>query len=144
MGRAIPSAVLNAVGGSVEAVEAATRELAAGRPVRRRDPAPRPLPHALEDTLLLVCAAPLATVGKLARFSRVPASTLRERLGKLSERGLADSVAHAWASWGLIPNADTSLRNRASTPEGGPNMAGRPSCGNTRCPADGSSYWWSG
>ena len=103
MGRAIPSAVLNAVGGSVEAVEAATRELAAGRPVRRRDPAPRPLPQALEDTLLLVCAAPLATVGKLARFSRVPASTLRERLGKLSERGLADSVAHRLGVLGPHP-----------------------------------------
>ena len=103
VGRAIPSAVLNAVGGSVEAVDAATRELAAGRPVRRRDPAPRPLPQALEDTLLLVCAAPLATVGKLARFSRVPASTLRERLGKLSERGLADSVAHRLGVLGPHP-----------------------------------------
>ena len=65
VGRAVPCAVIDAVGGSARAIEAATRELAAGRPVRRRDPAPRPLPQELEDTLLLVCAAPLATVGEL-------------------------------------------------------------------------------
>ena len=44
--------------------------------------------------MLLVCAAPLATVGELARFSRVPATTLRDRLAKLAERDLVDSVAH--------------------------------------------------
>ena len=103
VGRAVPCAVIDAVGGSARAIEAATRELAAGRPVRRRDPAPHPLPQELEDTLLLVCAAPLATVGELARFSRVPATTLRERLGKLVNKGLVDSVAHRLGVLGPHP-----------------------------------------
>ena len=103
VGRAVPRAVIDAVGRSSQAIEAATRELAARRPVLRRDPAPRPLPHELEDTLLLVCAAPLATVGELARFGRVPTSTLRDHLAKLSERGLADSVAHRLAVLGPHP-----------------------------------------
>ena len=103
VGRAVPCAVIDAVGGSAQAIEAATRELAVRRPVRRRDPAPRPLPQTLEDTLLLVCAAPLATAGELARFSRVPTTTLRDRLGKLSEQGLADSVPHHVGSLGPHP-----------------------------------------
>ena len=41
MGRAVPCAVIDAVGGSAQAIEAATRELVVRRPVRRRDPAPR-------------------------------------------------------------------------------------------------------
>ena len=102
VGRAVPNVVLNVVG-SVEAVEAATRELVTWWSVRRRDPAPRPLPQALEDTLLLVCATPLATVEELARFGRVPTSTLRDRLGKLGERGLADSVAHQLGVLGPHP-----------------------------------------
>ena len=50
-----------------------------------------------------MCAAPLATVGELARFGRVPASTLRDRLGKLAERGLADSVIHRLGALGVRP-----------------------------------------
>ena len=103
VGRVVPDAVLNAVGGSIEAVEAGTRELGAWQPVRRRDPAPHSLSQQLEDTLLLVCATPLATVGELARFGRVPASTLRDRLRKLTERGLADSVAHRLGVLGPHP-----------------------------------------
>ena len=103
VGRAVPCAVIDTVGGSTQAIEAATQELAAWRPVRRRDTAPRPLPQTLEDTLLLVCAAPLATVGELARFGRVSTSTLRERLGKLSQRGLVDSLAHRLGVLGPHP-----------------------------------------
>ena len=103
VGRAVPCAVIDIVGGSAQAIEAATRELAVIRPVRRQDPAPRPPPQDLEDTLLLVCAAPLVTVGELARFGRVPASTLRDRLGKLVNKGLADSVAHHVGNLGPHP-----------------------------------------
>ena len=103
VGRAVPCAVIDAVGGSAQAIEAATRELVTWRPVRRRDSAPRPLPQELEDTLLLVCAAPLSTVGDLSRFGRVPASTLRDRLRKLSNRGLADSVTHRLSLLGPHP-----------------------------------------
>ena len=103
MGRAVPCAVIDAVGGSSQTIEAATRELAVRRLVRRRDPAPRPLPQTLEDTLLLVCAAPLATAEELARFGRVSASTLRDRLGKLVNKGLVDSVAHRLGVLGPHP-----------------------------------------
>ena len=70
MGRALPRAVLGAVGGSVEALEAAAQELvldlAAPSMDARRDGL-RPLPQGLEDGLLL-CGAPLATVEELSRI----------------------------------------------------------------------------
>ena len=69
----------------------------------RRDPAPHSLSQQLKDALLLVCATPLATVGELARFGLVPASTLRDRLGKLTERGLTDSVSHRLGVLGPHP-----------------------------------------
>ncbi len=126
VGRAVPDAVLNAVGGSVEAVEAATqrlvvsevalnaatRRLFAGATARESVAGVRPLPQGLEDAFLLLCATPLATVKELAGFGRVPASTLRERLGKLAERGLADSGRTAWVSWGHTHSAGTSPRSR--------------------------------
>ena len=117
VGRAVPCAVIDTVGGSIEAVEAATQRLvvsevamnaatqrlAAGATAGESVASISPLSQALEDTLLLVCAAPLAKVGELARFGRVPASTLRERLGKLAERGLVDSVSHHLSSLGPHP-----------------------------------------
>ena len=99
-GRALPRAVLDMVGNSVEALEAATwavtavESVLASRPAPKPILAPHPLPQGLEDTLLLLCAAPLATVDELSRFGRVPVSTLRDRLKKLSKMGMADSVSH--------------------------------------------------
>jgi len=94
VGRSIPAAVLDSVGGSVKDIEAATLELVIDLEGLRPDPALRPLRRNLEDSLLLLCATPLATVDELSRFGRVPASTLRERLDKLAKRGLADTVSH--------------------------------------------------
>ena len=97
-GRALPRAVLGIVGDSVEVLEAATwaitavERLVASRPAPKPVRSPYPLSQALEDTLLLLCAAPLATVDELSRFGRVPASTLRDRLKKLARMGMADSV----------------------------------------------------
>ena len=102
-GRSLPHAVLNAVGGSVEAVEAATWELVAGLSGLRLDDALRALPQGLEDALLLVCAAPLATVGELSRFGRVPVSTLRDRLERLTERGMVSSLSHRLGVLGPHP-----------------------------------------
>ena len=60
---------------------------------------PRPL-----RTRCCWCAPrPLATVGELARFGRVSASTLRDRLGKLVNKGLVDSVAHRLGVLGPHP-----------------------------------------
>ena len=98
--RALPRAVLDIVGDSVEVLEAATwaipavERLVASRPVQKPVPSPRPLRQALEDTLLLLCATPLATVDELSRFGRVPASTIRDRLKKLAKMGMVDSVHH--------------------------------------------------
>ncbi len=102
-GRAVPAAVLNCVGGSVRDIEAATLELIIDLEGLRPDPALRPLRRRLEDALLLLCAAPLATVDELARLGRVPASTLRERLDKLAGRGLADTVSHHLGALGSRP-----------------------------------------
>ena len=93
-GRAVPSAVLSSVGGSVRAIEAATYEIIIDLEGLRPDPALRSLRQGLEEALLLLCSTPLATVEELSRFGRVPASTLRDRLKKLTERGLVNSMPH--------------------------------------------------
>ena len=103
MGRAVPSAVLDSVGGSVRAIEAATFEIIIDLEGLRPDPALRPLRDGLEEALLLLCATPLATVDELSRFGRVPVSTLRDRLKKLTERGLVDSVPHHLSVLGVRP-----------------------------------------
>ena len=102
-GRAVPAAVLNQVGNSIRDIEAATLEMVIALDGPRPDPALRPLVPGLEEALLLLCAASLATVDELARFGRVPESTLRERLEKLTERGLADSVSHHLSALGSRP-----------------------------------------
>ena len=102
-GRAVPTAVLNSVGNSIKDIEAATLEMIIDLDGLRPDQALRPLHPGLEQALLLLCAAPLATVDELARFGRVPESTLRERLDKLAERGLADSVSHHLSALGSRP-----------------------------------------
>ena len=112
-GRAIPRAVLERVGGSARALDDAKERLVLQARSRRRlaDNARTSgtgsgslrLREVLEDTLRLLCAAPLTTVDELSRFGRVPASTLRERLGKLAKRGLVDSVPHHLGSLGPHP-----------------------------------------
>ena len=102
-GRSVPSAVLSSVGGSVRAIEAATFEIIIDLEGLRPDPALRSLRQGLEEVLLLLCAAPLATVDDLSRFGRIPASTLRDRLKKLAERGLVDSVPHHLSALGTRP-----------------------------------------
>ena len=102
VGRSLPRAVLDSVG--AEALQTATWRLVADLPEFRFDVASRPLPEALEDTLLLLCATPLATVGELARFGRVPASTLRDRLENLTKRGLVDSLPHRLGLLGPHPH----------------------------------------
>ena len=103
MGRAVPSAVLSAVGKSVRAIEAATLEIIIDLEGLRPDPALRHLRQGLEEALLLLCATPLATVEELSRFGRVPVSTLRDRLTKLTERGLVNSVLHHLSVLGTRP-----------------------------------------
>ena len=103
MGRAVPSAVVNKVGNSVRAIEAATYEIIIDLEGLRPDPALRSLRQGLEEALLLLCAAPFTTVDELSRLGRVPASTLRERLKMLIERGLVDSVPHHLSALGTRP-----------------------------------------
>ena len=103
MGRAVPSAVLSSVGGSVRAIESARQQLIIDLMGLRPDPALRPLRQGPEDSLLLLCAAPLTTVDELSRLGRVPASTLREHLEKLVKRGLVDSVPHHLSILGPRP-----------------------------------------
>ena len=111
MGRALPKAVLNSVGDSVEAIDAATWAIGASERItanfNRSARNPRPASPALrlgqEHALLQLCAAPLTTVSELARFNRVPATTLRGRLERLAELGLADSVSHRLGALGPKP-----------------------------------------
>ena len=109
-GHALPRAVMDIAGDSVETLEAATWAIPAVERVLARRPAPktvppsRSLPEALEDTLRLLCSAPLATVDELSRFGRVPVSTLRDRLRKLIRMGMADSVSHSLTILGPHPH----------------------------------------
>ena len=103
VGRAVPSSVVNKVGNSVRAIEAATYEVIIDLEGLRPDPGLRSLRQGLEEALLLLCATPLATVDELARFGRLPTSTLRDRLKKLTERGLVDSVPHLLSVLGTRP-----------------------------------------
>ena len=111
LGRALPRAVLNAVGDSIEAVDAATWAIGtaeritanANRSARNGRTAAPALRPEQEDVLLQLCAVPLTTVNELARFNRTPATTLRGRLEKLLELGLADSVSHRLGALGPNP-----------------------------------------
>ena len=106
-----PRAVLDSVGDSIEAIDAATWAIGASaqitasfeRAARNRLPAGPALRRGQEDALLQLCAAPLATVSELARFNREPPTTLRGRLERLAELGLADSVSHRLAALGPKP-----------------------------------------
>ena len=108
MGRALPRAVLGAVGESVEAIDAATWAIELAQRIitnvprsagNRRALAPSLRPGQ-EDALLQLGSAPLTTVGELARFNRVPATTLRGRLERLAELGLVDSMSHRLGALG--------------------------------------------
>ena len=104
VGRSLPRAVLDTVGDSAEALEVARYKLLAELSKLSIDDSIRPLPEGLEDTLLLLYATPLASVGELARFGRIPASTLRDRLEKFADRGLVDSLSHRLGVLGPHPH----------------------------------------
>ena len=102
-GRFLPCAVLQAVVGNQKDLEAATLKLILGDSRRSYDDTLRRLPEELEDTLLLLCATPLATAKELSHLKRVPISTLRERLRELAQQGLVDSVSHRLTALGPRP-----------------------------------------
>ncbi len=104
LGKSLPRAVITTVGDDPDAIAAAAWAMTAVRQVRRRAAAkPKSLAETLEDTLRLLCAAPLTTVDELSSFGRIPATTLRRRLAKLTERGLVDSVVHHLGALGPNP-----------------------------------------
>ena len=97
-GRSLPGAVIAQIGDTPEALAGATRALAGETlPAPSQRPAPRLLTRGLRGALLALCETPFATVDELSRISRVPASTLRGRLARLRERGLADARPHRLA-----------------------------------------------
>ena len=104
LGRSMPKAVLKAVGGSVDALEAATLQLNRSRPRPSHATALPRLTDELEDTLLFVCATPLARTSELSILGRVPISTLKARLRKLTDLGLVDFIAHRLADLGPRPH----------------------------------------
>ena len=118
LGRSLPRAVTGALGDDPQAIDAATEELIATAlrerrllkniddalaELEQRGPAGHRLSNSQEDALLLLCAAPLATAQELARFGRVPESTMRDRLNRLADRGLVDSVSHSQPNLGSRP-----------------------------------------
>ena len=94
LGNSLPRAVIKTVGDDPGAIAAAAWAMTVSRKLQRRAAGPKPLAENLEDTLRLLCAAPLATADELTAFGRIPVTTLRRRLAKLTGRGLVDSVPH--------------------------------------------------
>ena len=104
LGRSLPGAVFDAVGDTVESLEEATQKLIQGPPSRPFGDTSLYLTEELEDTLLLVCATPLATASELSRLSGIPSSTIKTRLSKLSRQALLNFVSHRPAALGPRPN----------------------------------------
>ena len=113
IGRSLPRAVLNTVDGNPDALYPATWQLYASSEQQMRADAVRPLPRGLRHALLLLAATPLATAWELSHIGRIPLSTIRDRLERLAERGLAGSVAHRTSALG--PHAQ---RRYFPTPKG--------------------------
>ena len=103
VGRALPCAVLDTLGDSADALEAAKRTLISESSSGRRPAPAKRLSDGLHAALLYLCVAPLTTTRELAQLNRVPVSTLRDRLDKLSERGLVDSRLHRLDALGPRP-----------------------------------------
>ena len=107
LGRALPRAVIKTAGDNPGAIAAAAWAMTASRRIQRRAANPKPLAETLaenlEDTLRRLCAAPLSTAEELSAFGRIPATTLRRRLAKLAQRGLADSIPHHLGALGPNP-----------------------------------------
>ena len=95
--------MIKTIGDNLDAIAAAAWAMTASRQIQRRAANPKPLAETLEDTLRLLCAAPLATVEELSAFGGIPVTTLRRRLAKLTGRGLADSVPHHLGALGPNP-----------------------------------------
>ena len=93
-GRRLPRAVLDSFDGDFGALISATWKLNGADPSLALDRDRPYLPGRLRETLTLLCATPLATVDELSSIGRVPNSTLRGRLARLTERGLVDSIPH--------------------------------------------------
>ena len=102
-GRALPRAVMAEVGDTTRAITKATRALNGEAQTASQEPLDPFLPHRLRETLWELCEAPFATVDELSSFNRVPASTLRGRLGQLRKQGLVDSRPHRLAALGGRP-----------------------------------------
>ena len=112
----------------------------------KRGPATQRLTESLEDALLLLCAAPLATVkvraAELSRFGRLPQSTLRDQLNRLVAMGLADSVSHRLPDLGPRPQLRFFPTEAGIIAAGKkPNTARNASSPSTRCPGSGSASW---
>ena len=119
MGRAIPRAVLDSVGVTAEALEMARLLIDDNKSRQRSNEPSAHLPEALEDTLQLLSATPVATIKELSKIGRIPTTTLRERVQNLEERGLVDFVSHHVRALGKHP------RRRFFPTEKGINVGGR-------------------
>ena len=103
VGRRLPRAVLESFGGNLLELVSATRKLNGKGPELAFGAARTSLPDQLKDTLLLVCSTPLAAVEELSSLDRVPGATLRDRLARLTKRGLVDSIEHRLSALGPHP-----------------------------------------
>ena len=97
------AAVTADVGDSIGRLRWATTRLNDTGAQRQSGAAQRRLTPADTETLEIICHTPLASVDELSAFIRLPANTIRERLARLSNRGLAESRAHRLQVLGARP-----------------------------------------
>ena len=96
-------AVTAEVGESIGLLRWATTRLDDNGAQRQSGAARRRLTPADAQTLEILCHTPLATVYELSAFIRLPANTIRERLARLTNRGLAESRPHRLQMLGSRP-----------------------------------------
>ena len=97
------AAVTTEFGDSVEKLSWATKRLNESRMPIAASVTRRQLTSADAETVEIVCHTPLATVDELAAFIRIPVNTLRERLARLTKKGLVQSLPHRLPLLGARP-----------------------------------------
>lgn len=103
-GRAIPQAVIGLFGDDSRHIDEARYAVLGGLAMSLEHKEPESFTTALRETLLMLCAAPFATVGDLASLNRFPETTLRDRLRKLTNRGLVSHISHHYFALGNNPH----------------------------------------
>ena len=111
VGSTVPQAAMDAFGGTTAGLVEAWRGLIAESPLREIDASELPLSNGLEDSLLLVCATPLATVEEYFFLRQSPAFNSARHSGASRRVGICRLLAASLECTG-VPLAAPLLPDR--------------------------------